>query len=81
MSDTFFYCKISSLLSLPVGEEILQSKNPIVKIDKKIISRITKPRNTCATFNILGEIELNDYLESLELLSRYILSRKRAKVK
>lgn len=76
----FLRCKISSPL-LPNGEEILHRRNEIVNIDKNTISRITKPRNTCATINISGDTDLNDYLEILEVLSRYILSRKRAQVK
>lgn len=61
--------------SIQLGARKVNSKS----ID--IISKRENVNNTFAIFNIFSKFDFNDKLESFELLSKYILSRKKRKIK
>jgi hypothetical protein len=72
-----------SILTVPVVVSIdtvsILKETPIV--NSVVVSKRERDDIILAIFNIFSEVDLNDSLESLELLSKYILARKRKKIK
>jgi hypothetical protein len=55
--------------------KVVNSKNSV------IIGNREKGNIILAIFNIFSDVDLNDNLESFEVLAKYILARKRKKIK
>jgi ribosomal protein L14E/L6E/L27E len=67
----FFFCTEI----IQVNEEKV-NKQRLIKSSENIIAS-----DICAIVRIANEIEINDQLESIEVISKYMLHQKRKKIK